>query len=172
MYREAILGKAVKGEQKSNKVSAAQKGDGSGGKYAKSDFAVNSGNTVESILGNVNMEIVPEDLQNRIAEKGSMLGYSSTPDMKVFKSGSGTEAVIANGIIASKVGDETEYFVVEYKPSPDIIAKVDRGEDVSDFLQKMDANLVPLQKSRSRIPEIALSYMKAKADAQVAEDVL
>lgn len=172
MYREAILGKAVKGEQTSEKKSEAQKGDGSGGKYGKSDFAVNSGNTVESVLGNVNIESIPEGLQNRIAEKGSMLGYSSTPDMKVFKSGSGTEGVIANGIIASKVGDKTQYFVVEYKPSPDILAKIERGEDVSDFLQKMDANLVPLQQSRSRIPEVALSYMIAKADAQVEEDVL
>ncbi len=171
MYREAILGKAVKGEQTSKKESEAQKG-GEGGKYANSDFAVNSGNTVESVLGNVNIETFPEELQNRIAEKGSMLGYSSTPDMKVFKSGSGSEGVIANGIIASKVGDKTQYFVVEYKPSPDILAKVERGEDVSDFLQKMDANLVPLQESRSRIPEVALSYMIAKADAQVAEDVL
>lgn len=170
MYREAILGKAVKGEQTSEKTSEAQKGEG--GKYAKSDFAVNSGNTVEAVLGNVNIESIPEALQNRIAEKGSMLGYSSTPDMKVFKSGSGSEGVIANGIIASKVGDKTQYFVVEYKPSPDILAKVERGEDVSDFLQKMDANLVPLQSARSRIPEVALSYMKAKADAQVEEDVL
>jgi len=171
MYREAILGKAVKGEQTSEKTSEAQKGDG-GGKYGKSDFAVNSGNTVESVLGNVNMELVPDELKNRISEKGSMLGYSSTPDMKVFKSGSGTEGVIANGIIASKVAGKTQYFVVEYKPSPDILAKAERGEDVSALLQKMDANLVPLQQSRSRIPEVALSYMIAKADAQVAEDVL
>jgi hypothetical protein len=172
MYREAILGKAVKGQQTSSKTSEAQKDEGSG-KYGKSDFAVNSGNTIESVLGNVSLQSIPDDLQNRIAEKGSMLGYSSTPDMKVFKSGSGTEGVIANGLIASKNAEgKTQYFVVEYKPSPDIIAKVERGEDVSDLLQKMDANLVPLQKSRSRIPEIALSYMKAKADAQVAEDVL
>ena len=172
MYREAILGKAVKGQQTSSKTSEAQKDEGSG-KYGKSDFAVNSGNTIESVLGNVSLQSIPDDLQNRIAEKGSMLGYSSTPDMKVFKSGSGTEGVIAKGLIASKNAEgKTQYFVVEYKPSPDIIAKVERGEDVSDLLQKMDANLVPLQKSRSRIPEIALSYMKAKADAQVAEDVL
>ena len=118
------------------------------------------------------MENIPSDLQNRIAEKGSMLGYSSTPDMKVFKSGTGSEAVVAGGIVASKVDGKTQYYVVEYKPSPDILAKLDRGEDVSGLLQKTDANLVPLQKSRSRIPQNALALMKAQADAQVAEDVL
>ena len=171
MYREAILGKADKGEQTSTKIDETPSG-GKGGKYGDSDFAVNAGNTVEAVLGNVKVENIPSSLQNRIAEQGSMLGYSSTPDLKVFKSGSGSEAIIASGIVASKVGDKTQYFVVEYKPSPDIIAKLDRGEDVSGLLQKTDATLVPLQSSRSRIPQGALSLMKAQADAQVEEDVL
>lgn len=171
MYREAILGKADKGKQTSVKIDESESGQ-KGGKYGNADFAVNAGNTVESVLGNVNMENVPTDLKNRIAEEGSMLGYSSTPDMKVFKSGTGSEAVVAGGIVASKVNGKTQYYVVEYKPSPDILAKLDRGEDVSGLLQKTDANLVPLQKSRSRIPQNALSLMKAQADAQVEEDVL
>lgn len=171
MYREAILGKSEKGTQFSEKTDKSKKG-GDGGKYANADFAVNKGNTVESILGNVNTENIPTSLLNRIAEQGSMLGYASTPDMKVFKSGTGSEAVVAGGIVASKVDGKTRYYVVEYKPSPDILAKLDRGEDVSGLLQKTDANLVPLQKSRSRIPQNALALMKAQADAQVAEDVL
>ena len=88
----------------------------------------------------------------------------SAPKMKAYASGSGTERIVTGGVIAQKYGNTVKYFAVEYKPSPDIMTKIESGStDVAELLQKTDATLVEIRGGYSRIPSGDLKVMKKGA---------
>ena len=161
MYSEAIKAKAVKGKQENTKSDFSKNSSGSGAKGVR--YTKSSGVDAASVLGgNANIK------SNAIEQsEGSVLGYTSTPDMKPRTTGSGTEKVLTGGVIAQRKSDGTfEYFAVEYKPSPDILSKIERGEDASGYLEKMDTMIVPLTSARARLFEDEIETLKANAEAE------
>jgi hypothetical protein len=172
LYNDAVRARTNVGQTKSTKVDGTPNSNGGGGLKA-SDLMLNNGKSVKSVLGNVTIVAggMPEALQSRIDAKGSSLGYANAP--KTFASGSGNERIVTGGVVASRDAEgKIVNFVVEYKPSPDILAKMDRGEDISDLLVKMDASFVPLQEAKSRVPQGVLSMLVQEANKQAGLDLL
>lgn len=172
LYNDAVMARTNVGQTKSTKVDGTPNSDGGGGIKA-SDLMLNNGKSVKSVLGNVSIVAggMPEALQSRIDAKGSSLGYANAP--KTFASGSGNERIVTGGVVASRDAEgKIVNFVVEYKPSPDVLKKMDRGEDISDWLVKMDASFVPLQEAKSRVPQGILSMLVKEANKQAALDLL
>lgn len=162
MYRDAVLAKAVKGKQESFKRDESKSG-GSGTDKAI-NYAKSNGTSAASALGG-NAKITSNAMKDFT---GQSIGYSSVEDMKLRKRGSGTEQVLVGGVMAQMGSDGKVigYYAVEYKPSPDILAKIERSEDVSGYLDKMDTRIVPLDNARAGLFEGEIETLKANALAE------
>ena len=163
MYTNAVDPRATKGKQRKNSEDNYVKnsGGGDGDKDLMADLALNKGKFIRPTLGNVKIigEVPLQDNQQ--------IGYASAPKMKSYASGSGTERIVTGGVIAQKYGNTVKYFAVEYKASPDLLTKVERGDqEAIALLQKTDATLTEIKSGYSRIPSGDLKIMKAGALAQ------
>lgn len=169
MYGDAVRAKSTVASSISTKKDNSKTRTSDGGGVSSGDMALNTSKTIKGLLGDVKMTVggVPEALNNRIQAKGSTLGYASVPNMKLQASGSGTQKVVISGFVSSRneAGEFVRY-AVQYKPSPDVIEKMERGENISDYLQKMDASLVPLDQARSRVLRKYVQPMMDAADKQ------
>ena len=147
LYADAVRGKAVKA---TSKVTQTDNSPNASGSSSKSDgYALSSGKTPEEAVGGsttFKSNAIPQST-------GQTIGYTSIEGMKLKPRGTGTEKVLVGGVMANVTSDGKlqGFYAVEYKPSPDILKKIEEGADVSGLLQKMDANVVPLQSARAGI---------------------
>ncbi len=162
LYYDAVAAKAQKGTNKS--YSKNEKVAGGGGGYdSNNDYALSRGSTAEEALGG-NVKIKSNAMTNI---QGSKIGYSSMMGMKLRPRGTGAEKVIVGGVLAQQKSDGTfEYFAVEYKPSPDILTKIEEGGDASALLAQVDAKVVPLDAARAGIPSGQIPQLQQNAYIQ------
>ncbi len=158
VYRDAIDPRATKGKQSKSSVDKSVKGGSDNDGMNMGDLALSNGTDVKGAIGNINIEGQIPMQQNQ------KIGYASAPKMKAYSSGSGTERIVTGGVVAQMYGNTVKYFAVEYKPSPDIMTKIESGNtDVAELLQKTDATLVEIKGGYSRIPSGDLKVMKTGA---------
>lgn len=158
MYTNAVDPRATKGKQSKSSEDNSVKGRGGDDGINMGDLALSNGSDVKGALGAVTIKGQVPMQQNQ------QIGYASAPKMKAYASGSGTERIVTGGVIAQKYGNTVKYFAVEYKPSPDIMTKIESGStDVAELLQKTDATLVEIRGGYSRIPSGDLKVMKTGA---------
>jgi len=162
LYYDAVAAKAKKGTNKSYTKNEKPAGGGQG--YdPNSDYALSSGSTAEEALGG-NVKIKSNAMTNL---QGSKIGYSSIMGMKLRPRGSGAEKVLVGGVLAQQKSDGSfEYFAVEYKPSPDILTKIEEGGDAKALLAQVDATVVPLSAARAGIPSQEIAQLKQNAYIQ------
>lgn len=163
LYYDAVAAKAQKGTNESD-TKSYRKAGGSGQAYdPNKDYALSKGATAEEALGG-SITINNNAMQNL---EGSTVGYSSIMGMKLRPRGSGSKKVLVGGVLAQKKSDDTyEFFAIEYKPSADILKKIDEGVDPSSYLEKMDANVVPLSSASAGIPSQEIAQLKQNAFIQ------
>ena len=176
VYYEGVMTETTRQKKEKMSSDAYVSGGGSG---ADRQVAVNRGVGISDLLGSsftlsqvqnadgTMRDDMPERLANRIAADGSMLGWSSAPNLTKKGIGSGSQGIITGGLISSRdKSGKVEYYVVEYKPSPDAWSKLEASDDIGEWLSKTDARIVPLSEARGRILENDLALMKSKADAE------
>ena len=163
LYYDAVAAKAQKGDNKSYGRNERVAGGGGQGYDPNQDFALSKGATAEEALGG-NIDIKKNAMQNL---EGSTVGYSSIQGMKLRPRGSGSKKVLVGGVLAQKKSDNTyEFFAVEYQPSPNLLAKAEAGVDVSQYLEQMDAFVVPLDAASAGIPSGQIAQLKQNAFIQ------
>jgi hypothetical protein len=157
VYTEAVDPRATKGKQQKSSRDNSVKGGGNDG-VNMGDLALSKGTDVKGALGNINIKgQIP--MQNN-----QKIGYASAPKMKAYASGSGTERIVTGGVVAQMYGNTVKYFAVEYKASPDLLTKIQQGdEDAIALMQKTDATLTEIKGGYSRIPSGDLKVMKTGA---------
>ena len=162
LYADAVRGKAVKAK---SKVTQTDNSPNASGSSSKSDgYALSSGKTPEEAVGGsttFKSNAIPQST-------GQTIGYTSIEGMKLKPRGTGTEKVLVGGVMANVTSDGAlqGFYAVEYKPSPDILKKIEEGADVSGLLQKMDAKIVPLKSARAGIISDDIQRLQVNAMAQ------
>lgn len=175
IYSEAMRLNTEVGEQTSSFIDQTPTADGDGG--SDRQVAINRGKDITGLLGSSfslaqvqdaqgNMiNDMPKRLNERIAQDGSALGWSSAPNLSKKGIGTGSQGIITGGLISSRdKNGNVEYYVVEYKPSKDAWSKLEASDDIQSWLAQTDARIVPLSEARGRILEKDLELMKQKSD--------
>lgn len=185
VYAEQMFINTEVGEQTSKTIDQTPAGGAGGGD--EPDYAVDHarGMNLKSLIG-----VSPDTFGGKDAPRvdaafkanashNAATGYCSREDSKQALSGSGSLKMVVDGIISqvkygtdgkpvldSKGNPVMQRFSVVYKPSENILKKIDAGADVNQYLDQMDAFLVPLDEVQGHIGENELKVMIQKADGQ------